>query len=278
MRLREFGIWTSYRAIGDENAGEAATLVQELGFGAFWLGGSPKLPTVAPLLEATDSLIVATGIVNVWQNEPTTVAAEHARLTESFPDRVLLGIGAGHPEATSDYSRPLETMRSFFDGLDAAPTPVPRDQRCAAALGPKMLDLSAQRSRGAHTYFVPVEHTRFARLRLGEGALIAPELACVVDDDADRARAKARNYAALYLGLRNYTANLLRFGFSDADLAGGGSDRLIDAIIPHGSAEQIAGVARAHLDAGADHVCLQPIGVSGIPRREWAALAAALGL
>jgi probable F420-dependent oxidoreductase len=278
MQLREFGIWTSYRAIGDENAGEAATLVQALGFGAFWLGGSPKLPTVAPLLEATDSLIVATGIVNVWQNEPTTVAAEHARLTESFPDRVLLGIGAGHPEATSNYSRPLETMRSFFDGLDAAPTPVPRDQRCAAALGPKMLDLSARQSRGAHTYFVPVAHTRFARLRLGEGALIAPELACVVDDDADRARAKARNYATLYLGLRNYTANLLKFGFSDADLAGGGSDRLIDAIIPHGSAEQIAGVARAHLDAGADHVCLQPIGVSGIPRREWAALAAALGL
>jgi probable F420-dependent oxidoreductase len=278
MQLGDFGIWTSYRAIGEENAGEAAKLVQELGFATFWLGGSPKLPTVAPLLETTDNLIVATGIVNVWQNEPATVAAEHAELSRSFPDRLLLGIGAGHPEATSDYSRPLATMRSFFDGLDAAPTPVSRDRRCAAALGPKMLDLSAQRSRGAHTYFVPVEHTRFARQRLGEAALVAPELACVVESDDDRARAKARDYAALYLGLSNYTANLLKFGFSDADIAGGGSDRLIDAIIPHGSAEQIAVVARAHLDAGADHVCLQPVGVSGTPRQEWTALAVALGL
>jgi probable F420-dependent oxidoreductase len=278
MHLSKFGVWTSHRAIGEQNAGEAAKLAQELGFGAFWLGGSPKLPTVAPLLEATDSLIVATGIVNVWQNEPATVAAEHAQLIGSFPDRLLLGIGAGHPEATSDYSRPLRTMRSFFDGLDAAPTPVPLDQRCAAALGPKMLDLSAQRSRGAHTYFVPVEHTRFARQRLGEGVLIAPELACVLEVDDDRARSRAREYAALYLGLRNYTTNLLKFRFSDADIAGGGSDRLIDAIIPHGSADQIAAVARAHLDAGADHVCLQPVGVSGIPRREWTALAAALGL
>jgi probable F420-dependent oxidoreductase len=278
MQLGDFGVWTSYRAIGDANAGEAAKLAQELGFGAFWLGGSPKLPAVTPLLEATDHLIVATGILNVWQNEPATVAAEHARLTESFGERLLLGIGAGHPEATSDYARPLTTMRRFFDGLDAARTPVATDQRCAAALGPKMLDLSARRSRGAHTYFVPVEHTRFARQRLGEGELIAPELACVVEADDVRARVAAREYASLYLGLRNYTANLLRFGFSEADIADGGSDRLIDAVIPHGSADRIADVARAHLDAGADHVCLQPVGVSGIPRREWTALAAALGL
>jgi probable F420-dependent oxidoreductase len=139
-------------------------------------------------------------------------------------------------------------------------------------------DCHHQSLSGAHTYFVSVEHTRFARQRLGEGVLIAPELACVLEVDDDRARSRAREYAALYLGLRNYTINLLKFRFSDADIAGGGSDRLIDAIIPHGSADQIAAVARAHLDAGADHVCLQPVGVSGIPRREWTALAAALGL
>jgi probable F420-dependent oxidoreductase len=276
MQLGEIGIWTSYRAIGEQNAGEAAALVAELGYGAFWLGGSPRLPTVRPLLEATERLVVATGIVNVWQYEPAQLAAEHAELTRDFPDRLLLGIGIGHPEATSDYSRPLATMRAFLDGLDGAATPVPREGRCLAALGSKMLDLCAQRSLGTLTYFTPIEHTRFARGRIGEHALVATELACVVDTDADRARATARSYAELYLGLRNYTSNLRRFGFTDEDIADGGSDALIDAIIPHGTADQIAAVARAHLDAGADHVCLQPVGVSGIPHEEWAALASAL--
>jgi len=278
MRVSEIGVWTSYRAIGEQNAGEAATLAQALGFGVFWLGGSPHLPALTPLLDATDSLIVATGILNVWQNDPRTVAAEHAQLTSEFPGRVLLGVGIGHPEATSHYSSPLSTMRSFFDGLDNADVPVPRDQRCMAALGPRMLDLSAQRSLGAHSYFTPVAHTRFARERVGTDALIAPELACVLDPDGDRARATAREYAALYLGLRNYTSNLLKFGFTDEDIADGGSDRLIDAIIPHGTATEIATVAREHLHAGANHVCLQPVGVSGVPSEQWTALASALDL
>jgi probable F420-dependent oxidoreductase len=139
-----------------------------------------------------------------------------------------------------------------------------------------MLELSAERSRGAIPYFTPVAHTRFARERVGENALVAPELACVIDSDTTRARATARRYAELYLGLRNYTSNLLRFDFTDEDIARGGSDRLIDAVVPHGMAEEIAAVARAHLDAGADHVCLQPVGVGGIPRQEWTSLAAAL--
>jgi len=278
MRLREIGIWTSYRSIGDENAGEAAKLAEELGFGAFWLGGSPLLPAVRPLLQATEHLIVATGILNVWANEPARVATEHAELTRDFPGRLLLGVGIGHPEATSDYTRPLSTMRGFLDGLDRADTPVPSDERCLAALGPKMLELSAERSRGAHTYFVPVAHTRHARERLGAAALLAPELACVVDPDPERARATARTYAKLYLGLSNYTSNLLEFGFTESDIADGGSDQLIDAIIPHGTAVEIAKVARQHLAAGADHVCLQPVGVSGIPHREWSELASALEL
>jgi probable F420-dependent oxidoreductase len=276
MQLGEIGVWTSYRAIGGENAGEAAKFAEDLGYGTFWLGGSPQLPTVRPLLDATERLLVATGIVNVWQYEPAKLAAEHTDLTREFPDRLLLGIGIGHPEATGEYSEPLSRMREFFDGLDHAATPVPCDERCAAALGPKMLDLSAQQSLGTLTYFVPVEHTRFARERVGEHALIATELACVAETDADRARAKARKYAELYLGLRNYTNNLRRFGFTDEDIADGGSDRLIDAIIPHGTAEEIAAVARAHLDAGANHVCLQPVGVDGVPREEWTALASAL--
>ena len=139
-----------------------------------------------------------------------------------------------------------------------------------------MLELARDRSAGAHTYFVPVEHTRTARERLGPGKLLAPEVACVVETDSDRARQVARGYAELYLGLSNYTNNLLDLGYTEADLADGGSDRLIDAVIPHGSAEEIGEVVRAHLDAGADHVCLQPLGEAGIPRESWSALARVL--
>jgi probable F420-dependent oxidoreductase len=276
MQLGEFGVWTTYRAIGEDNAGEAAKLVEDLGYGTFWLGGSPRLPTVRPLLEATQRLVVATGIVNVWQYEPSVLAAEREQLAPAFPARLLLGIGIGHPERTREYVGPLSKMRDFFDGLDGAAAPVPREERCMAALGLKMLELSAQRSLGTLTYFVPVEHTGFARESVGADALIATELACVVDADADRARAKARSYASSYLGLSNYTSNLRTFGFTDEDIADGGSDRLIDAVIPHGTGEEIAAVVRQHLNAGANHVCLQPIGVSGVPREEWTALSAAL--
>ncbi|HWF54786.1 MAG TPA: TIGR03620 family F420-dependent LLM class oxidoreductase [Solirubrobacteraceae bacterium] len=274
MELEKFGIWTSYRAIGEENAGAAAALVERLGYGALWLGGSPRLPTLRPLLQATDSLVIATGIVNVWAYEPAQLAEEYAALSAEFPDRLLLGIGIGHPEATSHYEKPLTKMRTFLDGL----TSVPRESMCIAALGPKMLDLSAERTRGTHPYFTPPAHTRFARERLGVGALVAPELAVVVDTEGDPAAAKAaaRRYAALYLNLRNYTSNLLNFGFTEADIADGGSDRLIDTIVPQGGAADLAAAAREHVAAGADHVCLQTAGVQGVPEREWTELAAEL--
>jgi probable F420-dependent oxidoreductase len=276
MELGRFGIWTTHRAIGEEQAGTAARLVEELGYGVFWLGGSPRLPSVRPLLEATEHLVVATSIVNVWNYEPAQLAAEYAELARDFPERLLVGIGIGHPEATGDYSRPLTAMRAFLDGLDGARTPLPRDRRCLAALAPKMLALSAERSLGAIPYFVPVAHTVAARAQLGAGVLLAPELAYVLDGDSERARAKAREYARPYLGMSNYTSNLLRFGFSEQDIGAGGSDRLIDAVVPHGSADAIARVAAAHLDAGADHVALQATGEPGIPRRGWTALAEAL--
>jgi probable F420-dependent oxidoreductase len=278
MELGEFGIWTSYRAIGEANAGEAAALVEELGYSAFWLGGSPRLPSVRPLLAASDQLTVATGIVNVWQNDPADLAAEHAALVGDFPDRLLVGIGIGHPEAVGDYSRPLSTMRSFLDGLDSADPPLPREERVLAALRPKMLSLAAERAAGAHPYFVPVEHTRVARSLLGDGPLLAPEMACVVNPDPVRGAEAARRYAASYLRMSNYTSSLLSLGFTEHDFADGGSDRLIDAIVPHGTAQEIVPMALAHLEAGADHVCLQPVGVDGVPREEWRALARALGL
>jgi probable F420-dependent oxidoreductase len=276
VQLKGLGVWTTYRAIGDEHASEAAKLVEDLGYSAFWLGGSPRLPSVRPLLESTHDLVVGTGIVNVWQYEPAELAGEHAELEREFPGRLLLGIGIGHPEATSVYTKPLTTMGRFLDGLDAAAQPVEREQRSLAALGPKMLELSAERASGALPYFTPVEHTRFAREQLGPDALLAVEVACVLDSDTERARASAREYARLYLGLRNHTNNLLRFDFTDEDIAGGGSDRLIDAVVPQGSAGQVAEAVRAHLDAGADHVCVQPLGASGIPREQWTALASEL--
>ncbi|MFL5927710.1 MAG: TIGR03620 family F420-dependent LLM class oxidoreductase [Gaiellaceae bacterium] len=274
--LGKIGVWTSYRPFGIERAGEAAKLVEQLGYGAWWVGGSPHVPDVRPILDATSTLVAATGILNVWANEPAEAAAAAAALRVDFPGRFMLGIGIGHREATSGYGKPLATMRDFLDGLDASETPPPPDERCLAALGPKMLELARERAAGTHTYFVPVEHTRAARQRLGPRKLVAPELACVVDTDPGRAKATARDYAKLYLGLRNYVQNLLELGFTDDDVADGGSDRLIDAIVPQGSADEIAEIVQAHLDAGADHVCLQPLGEDGIPRNAWAALAKAL--
>jgi probable F420-dependent oxidoreductase len=270
------GVWTGYRPFGIERAGEAAKVIEQLGYATWWLGSSPHVPDVRPILDATSTLVVATGILNVWINDPAETAAADAAVRADFPGRFMLGIGIGHPEATSDYRRPLTAMRAFLDGLDAAPTPPPADERCLAALRPKMIDLAGERTAGVHSYFVPVEHTRVARERLGPGKLLAPEVACVVDTDPVRARAVARDYAKLYLGLRNYTQNLLDLGFTEDDIADGGSDRLIDAVIPHGSAEEIAEAVQAHFDAGADHVCLQPLGEPGIPRESWTALAKVL--
>jgi probable F420-dependent oxidoreductase len=271
MELGQIGIWQPTR-YGTGTVRE----MEALGYGALWLGGSPAVEQAQPFLAETSTLIVATGILNVWQHEPEDVARAHAALTTAFPGRFLLGIGIGHPEATKEYEKPLAMMGHFFDGLDAGDPPVPRAERCAAALGPKMLDLAAERSLGTHPYFTAVEHTRFARERVGPDALVAPEVAVVVEPDPETARRIAREYAEHYLTLRNYTSNLLRFDWSERDIADGGSDRLIDAVIPHGSAEAIAEAIRAHLDAGADHVCLQPLGHGPEPVEDLRALAKAL--
>ncbi len=276
MELTKFGVWSVLRGMEEQEQREAVALIEQLGYGAFWVGGSPALLTLRPLLEATERLVIATGIVNVWQYEPAQLAAEFWELEADFPNRVLLGVGIGHPEATSEYVRPLAKMRSFLDGLAAAQPPVPRERMTVAALGPKMLDLSFERTLGTHPYFTPPAHTKYARERLGPNALVAPELAVVVDDDHLSAKVAAREYAHFYLALTNYTSNLLRFGFTEDDLADGGSERLIDAIVPQGSAAQLAVAVNEHLDAGADHVCVQTVGVPGVPAEQWRALAEAL--
>lgn len=274
MALTEFGIWASGRTLGDEGA-EAARLIEELGFGALWLGGSPRLTDLRPLLAATETLTVATSIANVWRYPAAEMAADWEELERDFPGRALAGIGVGHPEQDDAYERPFGSVRDYLDELDAAERP-PADRRLLAALAPRMLDLAASRAAGSIPYFVPVTHTRFARERLGEGPLLAPEMACVVDEDRARARATAREFATLYLGLDNYRNAVMRGGFPTAELEDGGSDRLLDAVVPQGSADEIAAVAREHLAAGADHVAVQAVGTDGVPQAEWTALAAAL--
>jgi len=271
MDLGTTGIWRRH-----QDGLEGVAEIEAAGFGTLWVGGSPSLEQVRPYLERSKAITVATGILNVWMHAPADVAAQRAQLARAFPGRFLLGIGVGHPEATAEYQSPLTKMGAFFDGLDAAPEPVPQDERVAAALGPKMLDLAARRSLGTHTYFITPEHTRFARERVGPDALVAPELAVVVEPDDETARAIAREYAALYLARSNYTNNLLRFGYTERNVADGGSDGLIDAVVPHGSAERVAEAVRAHLDAGADHVALQPLGHGSAPVADYEALAKAL--
>jgi probable F420-dependent oxidoreductase len=271
IQVGRLGVWRRH-----VEGTEPVAAIEALGYTTLWLGASPSVEQARPYLEASTKLTVATGILNVWQHEPADVAAQRAEVARAFPVRFLLGIGVGHPEATAEYTSPLQRMRAFFDGLDAAPEPVPRDQRAGAALGPRMLALVAERSLGAHTYFVTPEHSRFAREQMGPDALLAPEVAVVVEPDDETARATAREYAALYLRLSNYTNNLKRFGFTDRDIADGGSDRLIDAVIPHGSAERIAEAVRAHFEAGADHVALQPLGHGPAPVADYEALAGAL--
>jgi probable F420-dependent oxidoreductase len=276
LELGKLGVWVSQRALGEEELAEAAPVAEEAGYSVFWLGGSPRLPMLRPILQATERLVAATGIVNVWAYEPAELAAEYAELAADFPDRLLIGIGIGHPEATSDYARPLSTMRAFLDGLDEAEPPLPAARRCLAALAPGMLALSAERSLGTIPYFTPVAHTAAARAILGRGPLLTPEVAVVLDEDVERARASAREYAGIYLGLSNYASNLLRHGFDESDLADGGSDRLIDAVVPHGGPAEVAAALRAHFDAGADHVAVQALGEPGIPQRTWSELAAAI--
>jgi probable F420-dependent oxidoreductase len=266
MTIGRWGIWQRY-----QHGTGAVEEIEALGFGALWLGGSPRLEHVRPFIELSESLVVTTGIVNVWPEQPGQVAVDHTALRSEFGERFLLGLGIGHPEATSAYAKPLTKMAEFLDGLDAAQPPVARDERVLAALGPKMLDLAAERSLGAHPYFTTVEHTRFARERVGPKALVAPEVMVVLDPEPDSARAKARERAGFYLGLKNYTGNLLRFGFTERDLRDGGSDRLIDAIVAHGSPAAVADALQAHVDAGADHVCVQSVG--GDARADYRALA-----
>jgi probable F420-dependent oxidoreductase len=237
-----------------------ARVVESLGYGTVWQGGSPPadLRHAEALLDATSTLKVATGIVNVWTADAAEVARSYHRIEAAHPGRFLLGIGVGHPEAIATYHSPYETLVEYLDVLDAEGVPVER--RILAALGPRVLRLAAARTAGAHPYLVTPEHTRQAREILGTGKLLAPEQRVVLEADPARARAIGRpSVVKPYLGLTNYTANLRRLGFTEADVAGEGSDRLIDALVVSGDDAEIRRRFEEHHEAGADHVAVQLI-------------------
>jgi probable F420-dependent oxidoreductase len=286
--LGHYGIWARELRFGDPvGAIEAAAELEQLGFSALWIpggGGGDVLDCVETMLRATTHATVATGILNVWAHEPAGVAATEARLNAEHGGRFLLGLGVGHArlvdaDAPGRYTRPVETMAAYLEALDEHTPPSTSATRVLAALAPRMVALAGQRTSGVHPYMTTVAHTRWVRGELGATAIVAPALGVVLADDSDRARAEARVDLALYLALPNYVRTWLRLGFTQADLADGGSDRLVDALYGLGSAEQVAGRVHEHLSAGASHVCLRVVTnqLERIALDEWRALAAALG-
>ncbi|MGD1240729.1 LLM class F420-dependent oxidoreductase [Mycobacterium seoulense] len=251
--LGRVGVWLPSRSITPE----LAARIESLGYGAAWIGGSPdaELSWVEPALEATASLQLATGIVNIWTAPAKRVAESFQRIENAYPGRFLLGIGVGHPEHTQEYVKPYDALVAYLDELDSGM--VPTSRRVLAALGPRVLRLAAQRSAGAHPYLTTPEHTAKARELIGNSVFLAPEHKVVLTTDAEKARAVGRRYANFYLDLSNYVNNWLRLGFTEADVRKPGSDRLIDAVVAYGTPEAIAQRLREHLDAGADHVAVQ---------------------
>jgi probable F420-dependent oxidoreductase len=260
MNIGTIGIWApSATVVGNFGTDNVAEF-ESLGYGAMWLGSARgDLQLAESLLRATNSIVIATGIVNIWTEPAQTVAASFNRLYDKYPGRFLLGLGAGHREHNGEvYSHPLEALRSYLDALDDSDHPVPADQRIIAALGPKALQLARCRSVGAHTYLATADHTRQARETLGADPILAPEIKVILESNPGTARALARKRVSdPYLQLHNYTQNLRRLGFDDRDFAEGGSDRLIDALVAWGDESRIAAHIQEHLDAGANHVCVQ---------------------
>lgn len=253
MDIRRFALWRGSRDLSPSDA----VLAEEVGFTRLWIGGAPgSLDNAEAALAATSALHVASGIVNIWRDDARTVAASFHRLEERYPGRFLLGIGAGHPESVAEAAKPYDGLSRYLDVLDEEG--VPPERRILAALGPRVLGLARDRSSGAHPYLVTPAHTATAREILGWDKLLVPEHKVVLDADPVRARAVGRpRVQTPYLGLRNYRANLRRLGFTDDDMADGGSDHLVDAVVAHGTPDLVAAKLAAHLDAGADEVAIQ---------------------
>ncbi len=254
--IGRYGVWTC----ASEATPAFARLAEDLGYTAFWIGGSPPgdLELIERILDKTDRIAVATGIVNMWKDDATVVGESYLRIAERHADRFLLGVGVGHPEATSEYQKPMDKVRSYLATLDERG--VPKHGMILAALGPLALRVSAERTAGAHPYITTPRHTRLAREIIGEGVLLAPEQKIMLTTDVAEARERIRSNARRYLGLTNYHRSFLREGWSEEDLSDGGSDELIDLLGLHGTVHQVAAGLQAHFDAGADHVGIQALG------------------
>ena len=291
MELGRVGLWAyQHELLPSSAAREMAAEIEELGYGALWIPeavGREAFVSSTNLLSGTERMVIATGIASIYARDALSANSAWQTVSEMFPDRFLLGLGVSHQVMVEgmrghDYSRPLSAMRAYLDGMDSGLfTSVTADvppRRVLAALGPRMLELAASRTDGAHPYFIPPEHTAFARETMGEGPWLCPEQAAVLETDPVRAREIARGHMAMYLTLPNYTNNLRRFGFDDADLADGGSDRLVDAIVAWGDESAIAARVAEHHAAGADHVCVQVLPHEGVvvPTEDWRRLAPAL--
>lgn len=280
-RLGRVGVWSSAVWAAHDDGRDAARELERLGYGALWVPNrSDMFDRIPDLLAATSHIVVATGIANIWTHPAPQVAEAQHTLARNFPDRFLLGLGVSHAhlvdrEHAGRYRKPVEQMVAYLDALDTASPAVPPSERILAALGPRMLRLARERSVGAHPYLGTVEHTRRAREALGVGPLLAPEQGVVLATDPAEARRIARIHLSRYLQAPNYANNWLRLGFSEEDIANGGSDQLVDALIAWGDVDAIRARVVAHLEAGADHVCIQALteDPAAIPYDAWRALA-----
>ena len=290
ISLGQIGIWTSaFEQQPASKVREAVAELEALGYSAIWFSeamGREALTQAGLLLSATRRIVVATGIANIYGRDPFTMACGQKTLSEAYPNRFLLGLGVSHVPLVErlrghSYTKPVQKMTGYLDAMDAASygSVAPQStSRVLAALGPKMLQLSAQRTDGAHPYNVPPEHTLMARKVLGAGPLLCPEQAVILESNPTKAREIARNFLEIYLGLPNYTNNFLRLGYTEEDCKKGGSDRLIDAVVAWGDLKAISERIRAHQSAGADHVCIQVLtaDAKSLPLKEWREIADAL--
>jgi probable F420-dependent oxidoreductase len=291
IQLGAFGVWTfQLDVLSAARMQETAAELEELGYGAVWYGeaiGREALTKAGLLLAATKRTVIATGIANIYGRDPVTMAAGQKTLAEAYPNRFLLGLGVSHIPLVEkvrghQYDKPVPTMRAYLDAMDQAPyqavPPPSKPPRVLAALGPLMLKLSAERADGAHPYNTTPKHTAQARELLGPNPYLCPEQAVVLETDPAKARAIARKFLAIYLGLPNYTNNWLRSGFQESDLSNGGSDKLIDAVIAWGDLKTVLSRIREHHAAGADHVCIQVVtdDAKTFPMREYRELASVI--
>ena len=286
MDLARTGVWYFTDGMAAMEAAEAAQRIEALGYSALWIPetvGRHPFAHAAWLLANTAKLVVATGIASIYHREPGITLAAQQTLAEQSGNRFLLGLGVSHKPMVEGvrglaYGKPVATMRAYLEQMDSAPYMGPKaadaPPRVIAALGPKMLELARDACQGAHPYFTSPEHTAMARETLGPKPWLCVEQKVVLEEDADRARKVARETARMYLGLPNYRNNWLRMGLTEEDLADGGSDAFIDATFAWGDADAIKARIQAHQEAGASHVCIQPVNPDGSRALHWETLEA----